>query len=214
MNLSWKTALAGAVSALALAAAPAQAANYVLNLSGSAFDTTTNSFTFNGRDYDTGALELTGFDPFILEDGDTVEVTVNITSGPLFPFIVPLRQEMFFGLNFADISGGAEPTSAMSDGFFSFDGAPEVQAGCSNCTSFIYGQSGQPLYFTTLTARGTINLAEPYQVNSITVSYQVSDRTAGVPEPGAWALMILGFGGAGAMLRRRRGQDGGKLALA
>ena len=27
---------------------------------------------------------------------------------------------------------------------------------------------------------------------------------AGVPEPGTWALMILGFGGAGAALRRRR----------
>ena len=26
-----------------------------------------------------------------------------------------------------------------------------------------------------------------------------------VPEPAAWALLILGFGGAGAMLRRRRG---------
>jgi len=29
---------------------------------------------------------------------------------------------------------------------------------------------------------------------------------AGVPEPGTWALMILGFGGAGAMLRSRRRQ--------
>ncbi len=28
--------------------------------------------------------------------------------------------------------------------------------------------------------------------------------TASIPEPGTWALMILGFGGAGAMLRRRR----------
>lgn len=28
--------------------------------------------------------------------------------------------------------------------------------------------------------------------------------TAGVPEPRTWALMLLGFGGLGAMLRRRR----------
>lgn len=28
----------------------------------------------------------------------------------------------------------------------------------------------------------------------------------GIPEPSSWALMILGFGGAGALLRRRRGQ--------
>ncbi|MDZ4376514.1 MAG: PEPxxWA-CTERM sorting domain-containing protein [Phenylobacterium sp.] len=28
--------------------------------------------------------------------------------------------------------------------------------------------------------------------------------TGAVPEPGAWALMIMGFGAAGAMVRRRR----------
>jgi hypothetical protein len=30
------------------------------------------------------------------------------------------------------------------------------------------------------------------------------EGVAGVPEPASWALMILGFGGAGAVLRRRR----------
>ncbi|HEX3886584.1 MAG TPA: PEPxxWA-CTERM sorting domain-containing protein [Phenylobacterium sp.] len=30
------------------------------------------------------------------------------------------------------------------------------------------------------------------------------DQMGGVPEPATWALMILGFGGAGALLRRRR----------
>jgi hypothetical protein len=27
---------------------------------------------------------------------------------------------------------------------------------------------------------------------------------AGVPEPASWALMLVGFGGMGALLRRRR----------
>jgi hypothetical protein len=39
-------------------------------------------------------------------------------------------------------------------------------------------------------------------------SHEVTGGTAvgvaGVPEPAAWGLMILGFGGVGAMLRRRR----------
>ncbi len=31
------------------------------------------------------------------------------------------------------------------------------------------------------------------------------DRSAGVPEPATWAMMIIGFGAAGSMVRRRRG---------
>jgi hypothetical protein len=220
MTLSSKSALKGAVAALALSAAltagQAQAAHYVLNLTGSAFDTTTDAFTFNGRDYNTGALELSGFDPFTLEDGDTVDVTVTITSGPLFPFIVPLAEEMFFGLNFADISGGAQPTDSQAHGFMTVDGGSEFEVGCSNCTSFIHGESNNPFYFTTLTTQGTFTLDAPYQINSISVSYQVSGPASvgGIPEPGTWALMILGFGGAGAMLRRRRRQDEGRAAFA
>ena len=181
------------------AAGAAQAANYVLNLTGSFLDLQTDSFTFNGRFYETGTLDLDGFDPFELADGDTVEVNVQIDDGP---FVVPLRGEMFFGLNFSDLLGGAQPTTSTADGLFSFDGAPTVNAGCSNCTSFIYGQNNSPITFTNLAASGSFTMNAPYQVNSISVSYQVSD--AAVPEPGAWALMILGFGGAGGMLRRRR----------
>lgn len=194
---------AGLALAAAMVAGGAQAATHMLNLSGSAFDITTNTFTFDGVTYETGTLELSGFTPFILADGDTIEATVNITSGPLFPFIVPSRDQMFFGLNFSDISGGAQPTTSTANGTFAFDGGGAINAGCGNCTSLIYGQNGGALFFTNLAASGSFTMDSPYEINSITVSYQVNN-TGVVPEPASWALMITGFGGAGVMLRRSR----------
>jgi hypothetical protein len=195
-----KSLAAGLALAAAMAAGGAQAANHVLNLSGSAFDVVTNAFTFGGIDYETGYLELNGFTPFILADGDTVEVNVDIADGM---FVVPSRDVMFFGLNFADISGGAQPTTSSANGFMSFDGGPTDAVGCSNCTSLINGQSGGTMQFTNLFATGSFTMDSPYEINSITVSYQVNNNAA-VPEPASWALMIVGFGGAGLMIRRRR----------
>ena len=97
-----KQALAGvAAGAMLFAAGSAGAANYVLNLTGSFLNLQTNSFTAFGRQYDTGVLALSGFTPFELADGDTVEVNVTITDGP---FVVPVRGEMFFGLDFSDLT--------------------------------------------------------------------------------------------------------------
>jgi len=41
--------------------------------------------------------------------------------------------------------------------------------------------------------------APEFLINNLVVN-----ETAGVPEPATWALMLTGFGGAGAVLRRRR----------
>lgn len=198
--------LKGAAAALALgavfAASGAQAATHVLNLTGSATNVSTSSFMFGNALYETGFLELSGFTPFQLADGDEVEVTVTITDGA---FTLPVRQFMYFGLNFSDISGGAQPTTSSSNGQFSFDGGPNAAAGCGNCTSLITYVEGQQLSFSSLFATGSFSMSEPYQINSITVSYQVNDpAVTAVPEPGTWALMIAGFGGAGMMIRRRR----------
>jgi hypothetical protein len=35
-------------------------------------------------------------------------------------------------------------------------------------------------------------------------NWQITERDAGVPEPASWAMMLVGFGGLGAMLRTRR----------
>jgi hypothetical protein len=39
---------------------------------------------------------------------------------------------------------------------------------------------------------------------SMTYSDAAGPRDGGVPEPSVWAMMLMGFGGLGAMLRRRR----------
>ena len=208
-SLQWGTimrrVLAGLALSLAFAATSAQADTHTLNLTGNALDTLTNSFTIGLDTYDTGVLALSGFTPFTLADGDTLEIVVDLTNGP---FNVPVRQFMYLGLNFSDDMGNVPPGTYSANGNFSFDGGADLSASCGNCTSLIYYQENATLSFTQLIATGVVGLSAPYDVSSITLSYQVNDTgvPAGVPEPGAWALMILGFGAAGGALRRRRNQ--------
>ncbi|MDP3747530.1 MAG: PEPxxWA-CTERM sorting domain-containing protein [Phenylobacterium sp.] len=43
-----------------------------------------------------------------------------------------------------------------------------------------------------------------FDLNSTTNSFEVSNIGAAVPEPATWAMMIIGFGGVGGMLRSAR----------
>ena len=59
----------------------------------------------------------------------------------------------------------------------------------------ILDASGHPIDFSITGASGTI-----YDANGAHLP-----TAGGVPEPGTWAMMLLGFGGLGAILRRRCG---------
>src|SRR5579859_3229024 len=151
----------------------------------------------------TGSFTLT-FDPAVGVNNDTSDIVVNALSdthlstpigfgfapgAPLFltigaiagsdNFINQLTNDFVLQLKFADANSlDAPQLSLCGDGFSCGNAGPAVTA------------SG----YTLLDHNG-VWLA---QDGSVTV------EGGGVPEPASWALMVLGFGGLGAMLRSRR----------
>jgi hypothetical protein len=98
-------------------------------------------------------------------------------------------------------SGGAGPNEYLTVAFAAPTTLAKIQIyGRGECCATrdlynvtIYGAGDAVLFSGQLDARLTGN-------DSLTFDAP----TGGVPEPSAWALMILGFGGAGAALRGRR----------
>lgn len=75
----------------------------------------------------------------------------------------------------------------------SFDQAPDGVVGGSG--AFLsYDEQGREVVSLALTA------------TELVIAPPAASPPAAIPEPGAWSLMILGFAGAGAALRRRRAQ--------
>ena len=110
------------------------------------------------------------------------------------------------------ISGGlaAGGCNGNGDGFVCFDFAPNIAANTSNLTFDINATSGA---FDI--ASGGPHLKILWSKNG-TTDQKIGDlfsqdipfsheTTTAVPEPATWAMMIMGFGLAGAAMRRRRG---------
>lgn len=200
-----KRFLAGVALVATLFASSANAAVIVLRLTGDASNITTQDTSIPGLIRQSGQLVLSFTDPndplsfpFVVQAGDEIQAEVTITGGA---FVVPANADMLFGLDFI----GAEVFGNITNGkvFVNNDGI-ERSAGCGNCLNFITAApSGAPFAITSLTASGFADLTADYTVEGMSLTFQ--SQTI-VPEPATWALMIAGFGGAGAMLRRRRSQ--------
>lgn len=135
----------------------------------------------NNRTPDTGGLNFLSFE---LENATFTSLEFRVT--PIDTNMPGPTGDWVLVLNGFDTNG-----DAWSD---SFDGLG------ANEFFNIYAVNGQRITsanFTMSTRQGAIQ-----KVAQIRIDGAMANTV--VPEPSTWALMILGFGGAGAMLRRRR----------
>lgn len=170
---------AGLLAATALAS-PASAATFL--------------FTFDG---DGGA---DGSGTLITEDAPTAGggllitgITGTFRGGAITSLLAPGTFGGNDNLLFPDAGSGAVPDRLLSFAGFSFT---------------FQGGAPQPanIFATTLVASGygVLEAGESIAAGSFSVTRVTTPPPVGaIPEPGTWALMLLGFGFVGAAMRRR-----------
>jgi hypothetical protein len=120
--------------------------------------------------------------------GQTVLTFASLTSTNPFP--TKLFGTTFIGVHYGKGMGSPVNANGGSTAFYRFDAG---DAGISSLTLNYAASSDFILYKTG---------ADPCVANPALCDGGGGGN--GVPEPASWALMIMGFGGVGAMIRRRR----------
>ena len=208
MNLKILTAVAVLAAG---AASQSQAAAYVLSLTGDPTAFSESQFTFNNAAYDEFSLSLTGLDgsnAITVEQGDTISSTVTLSSAYTIgtaPDHTDILQ-YFFGSAFPAGNTGV-------DGTFNFyNGATLVASyGYSSTTSdqlasyaAIFSPNNPAFTFDSFTNDVNINaLGSPATLDSSQFTYALVTPLP-APEPSTWAMMVLGVGAAGLMVRTSR----------
>jgi hypothetical protein len=158
----------------------------------------------------TGGLLLPAIQTGINLDNPARPILNNTTDGGAFNFLIALLD-----LGDGSVMPGDPAPRPNADGFTRFttsDGGHDIsitfQFGGGPVGSWSWGgfnpQPDPPGDF----AGGQIGFAaDPFMSFSMNIDGSpVTFSLAGAPEPGTWALMIVGLGGAGVVLRRARRQ--------
>ena len=210
-----KAAAAAATMAAALGAAgSASALSYVLNLSDAQSSLPTPYGQVDVDQFGVNTLKFT----VTLFDGLGF---VDTGSHYAFSFDLVGTPEVTFG----SVPSGFGFTQTQTAAGFSnspFGGGFHYALTCTNTVGSCKQSTGgyrSPLVFTVASAGlnlNSIDTVNPYQGNPVRFAADTIRETGGVtgaigggtliavPEPATWAMMIMGFGGVGALIRRRR----------
>jgi hypothetical protein len=145
----------------------------------------------NGNEYD-----------FVLGTKSNFDYSVNPDlNGTPFSLAGVMQVMLLQNLN-TNVSTSYDP-STLSDN----DHSLSAVGGYQNSEQFSFFPVGfdrtiNGTYKATLSLTGG-QLSGPMQVSAV-FKYGNGGVIAGVPEPATWAIMLIGFGGIGATLRRRR----------
>lgn len=161
----------------------------------------------------TGTL-TSGSGVFYANSGDIVNIDINyssrlyvpIGSGPSIPGERP--HDVAFALLYVYDGSqlfAADIPSSSSSVVSGYVGPPGLTLADNNPDAGAFvgfgGPFGNPAAFSITGMDSTITLdgSNPYPVYEVIYGYQIS-----VPEPGSWAIILIGFGGVGAATRIRR----------
>jgi hypothetical protein len=205
-----------AASAVALCASGAHAAQFTLNLTASGG--LLSSFDSGGEHFDRYDVSPTGFPalaPLSVQVGDEIILNMTITDGPItLPSAADVSVFSFYLTGDGFPAGDSETHGDLSV----FNGATMVLQELGGGTTTSGGVASNGAFFGPLGPTTFDSVTTDFfidQINGSTAhgTFGTIDRgffsadarnPSAVPEPAAWALMLVGFGGLGALLRRRR----------
>jgi hypothetical protein len=148
-----------------------------------------------------------GFDWTIPDDGVTYKWTFTVDQPGAKVYVPGANQVEFYSAR--KTATGVEDAFSFESFPYRFDGFHE--AGSNVTTYFVHAPKGKP-YTCGTAAVGEVcflyyrvwNNGQAFQWDGTSGPFNMRIAVQAVPEPATWALMIAGFGVAGAAARRRR----------
>jgi hypothetical protein len=206
---------ASALAVVATGSTASHAATFDVALTASATGFVEGGTDFDGFHFDQFSVFLSPATPtdlpITVAQGDTINTTVTFDGLVTIP-VSEVRTDLVQFLS----GDGFPATGTQVDGTYKFfNGSDLVNTfGFESTTSgglasfaAVFPPSNGAFTFDSFTDDFVVTtLSAPATIDHSSFTYSLVSNLPAVPEPATWSLMLVGFGGLGALLRRRRAE--------